>query len=477
MPLTADGYPYETDASSSDDTKNPLMQPSALDELLGRNGVPRYQLAPERMARHAAEALKKLFVLPHDEIMKGLRGEPGIEKALQVGQEVNKYPSSRDVPGQRNTGPVSSNPLDPYTDDIMGGLNVALGSARPLGALAGVPKDTLGTFVGRGSAIWNQETADTARAATRLGITRAQTPDEVWRRTGYGGVKPPPGVAQEDAYFADRMMRTEVNDSSSHLKNLITDASGKPAVGAVTVPANGQSYSLPSMLHHPELYAAEPRLAQIQVVGDTSVKEGAFSMDNRAIHLNPNYARSISPDELHSLILHEVQHGADQLYGFGRGGSPLNFLPQDFLARKGAKVDLMKSLEKQAAPELESLLKKHTELDKTRANQVLDGLATRLRSMPPEKIVDSLHPKDASFLKDAIETPAVSKLIKHLADEIVPMKLQEREAHEQYRRLSGEEMARLTEQRMFFTPKERRDLAPWHMFETPASQQKVRYGE
>lgn len=457
---TKEGYPYDT-PDTLEDSNNPLMKPQELDALFAKKEEPRYQLFPERMARHIGHVLKQLIEMPTKEVGRAYRGEPGLLSSLGVRREDwTDEPEPRSLAGQKNTGPVSAHPVDPYLEPIQEGLTAMLGMGRPVGALAGIPKETLGTFVGQGSAIWDPAAAETARVAARMGAH----PDTVFRETGYTAHSP----QHPDAGFADKMQRTEVPDIGSKVTDKLRTL------------APGNTFTLAELLSHPELYKAEPRLAGLRVEGKELGPgvQGQYNPINKTLQLSPSAIAKLSPDELHALVLHEVSHAAEDLYGFARGGSPEHYLPQDFPQRKAAVQGVMEKLQKAAQPALDSVLSRHPEIDakSLEGHKILAELAAKLPAAKSNlEALQSIAPDKTAFLSDALAHPTIAQYFKHLHDNVVPMKQQEAKAYAEYQKLAGEENARLAEKRMFMTPEELRHLALWHMFDTPATKQRVAF--
>ena len=78
-----------------------------------------------------------------------------------------------------------------------------------------------------------------------------------------------------------------------------------------------QPLALPDLLDHPRLFAAYPRLRDMTVTFDPTLREvwGEFDPGG-GISINP----TISNDETLSILLHEVQHAIQEGEGFARGG-------------------------------------------------------------------------------------------------------------------------------------------------------------
>lgn len=87
-------------------------------------------------------------------------------------------------------------------------------------------------------------------------------------------------------------------------------------------------YSLGTVFKHPELYKAYPEIANMKLTlnhklsdrGQFSVEKGGF---NPTIEINPNKFKDLA--DMHSTILHEVQHYIQNKEGWQAGGAPEAF--------------------------------------------------------------------------------------------------------------------------------------------------------
>lgn len=84
-------------------------------------------------------------------------------------------------------------------------------------------------------------------------------------------------------------------------------------------PDDGVFVALGSILDHPELYRAYPDLdsLKVRIEGDTR-NLGSYSESLDTIRLNPKE----TPEQMHSTLLHEVQHAIQAREDFARGGNP-----------------------------------------------------------------------------------------------------------------------------------------------------------
>lgn len=167
------------------------------------------------------------------------------------------------------------------------------------------------------------------------------------------------------------------------------------------------------VLDHPALYAAYPDLANIRVHVDPELSSwGSYNSRTGDITIRPPSAYPESGNRsLKSVVLHEVQHAIQEHEGFARGGS---------------------AAEARTLPEYEQLLKQYMA-------EHGDALPDWTRVIPSDEAV------------------------------------QDRAAHEVYRRLAGEVEARNTQTRLGMTAEERRAMPPTETADTARGEQVVRF--
>lgn len=88
---------------------------------------------------------------------------------------------------------------------------------------------------------------------------------------------------------------------------------------------NGETYALPDMLHHPELYEAYPSLRDygLRIEKDKPGAGGYFDVKNSAIVINPDFK---GRESIKSVVLHEIQHAIQSIENWSRGGNPATAL-------------------------------------------------------------------------------------------------------------------------------------------------------
>lgn len=129
-------------------------------------------------------------------------------------------------------------------------------------------------------------------------------------------------VRKETGWFRgnDTEFRYEIDDSSATyaLKN------GKPFDMDSLSVRSGDEFLLSDVLHHPALFSAYPRLANVRVkIANRTGARGSFDGGTNTIELSNEY----SPQSVFSTLLHEIQHVLQDIEGFARGGAPLGATP------------------------------------------------------------------------------------------------------------------------------------------------------
>lgn len=117
----------------------------------------------------------------------------------------------------------------------------------------------------------------------------------------------------------DGKWRFEISDADASLR---ADTTGIHTAGQMFGWAMKTKDSLPlsDVLWHPALFAAYPSLAQVQVkFAPLSGRiDGSFDPDTSTITVNAN----ADPRAALSILLHELQHGIQEVEGFAVGGTP-----------------------------------------------------------------------------------------------------------------------------------------------------------
>jgi hypothetical protein len=194
------------------------------------------------------------------------------------------------------------------------------------GAIAGtmVPKNALGMFAGgmaRGADLEINGAYDTARQLANKGADR----NAIMDTTGWFKGR-------------DNKWRYEISDDAAKLKldkfNTTTGFSepyySVPWAGLLSKDPT-KTRTLGDLLDHKELFDAYPHLKSMPVepmpISHLFSTQGAYDPGNKKFYLN-----SGKPEDLHSTLLHEVQHAIQDHEGFAPGANINQFLPHDFAA-------------------------------------------------------------------------------------------------------------------------------------------------
>lgn len=93
--------------------------------------------------------------------------------------------------------------------------------------------------------------------------------------------------------------------------------------------ARGESLAVRDVVDNPTINEGYPDLLDIPVMVSKEIRDGAawakLEDGSNAILLAPAYARQGTTAALHGTILHELQHGIQDIEGFAKGGSPAQF--------------------------------------------------------------------------------------------------------------------------------------------------------
>ena len=149
----------------------------------------------------------------------------------------------------------------------------------------------LGTLTGKASKLWKPFEAELAAKLDDLGSS-AET---IWKNTGtYKGP-------------IDGLMRQEVSDVEAALKPFKGKGNGTVRLG--------------DMLEHKKLFEAYPELADIPVGPGKGFAFGKTADGGVAMSVDPHMLKK-QPEKFLNILLHEVQHGIQNIEGFAKGGTP-----------------------------------------------------------------------------------------------------------------------------------------------------------
>lgn len=184
----------------------------------------------------------------------------------------------------------------PQTGLLNEGAELASSMVNPAAAAKGATVGLLGTFIGKGSKLWNAESNSVAKALEKEGLA----PETIWSQTG--NVKAPDGK-----------WRQEISDVGSKITDNVYEG----------IKANKRfEGTMSTALEHPELYKAYPDLANIK----TSMYASPISSGSYDDYTNTILVGGPGTTSQKSTALHELQHGIQSQEKFGRGGNVEEFL-------------------------------------------------------------------------------------------------------------------------------------------------------
>ena len=209
-----------------------------------------------------------------------------------------------------------------------------------------------------------------------------------------------------------------------------------------------ESTLLGDVVDHPALFAAYPALAQMDV-GLIPASDGAsFDAGQGSKPPQIKIGAKVRKTNLLSVIMHEVQHGLQNIEGFARGGST------ELIAQ--LKQDQIKDLtELTRNPEVLGII------------QEVDKLRFKLEGQPVAKaeVEKQLAELEAELSKDS----AVFKDYRDVVDTVSFLD-SEQSLEQGYRRLAGEIEARNTQDRLGLNEGARRILSPQSTQDVPDDQ-------
>ena len=153
-------------------------------------------------------------------------------------------------------------------------------------------------------------------------------------------------VRQDTGWYkgTDGKWRFEINDADA---KLLKEPSDPGVYADIFDEAASRSNGVPlgKVLDHPALFAAYPALKATRfIVDDKYSGNGSYSADENAIRVRDPYSYKNGPDQLLSVLLHEIQHGIQDIEGFASGGSPNEFRDESAdaeMLRDGAILAVM----------------------------------------------------------------------------------------------------------------------------------------
>lgn len=175
----------------------------------------------------------------------------------------------------------------PQTGLLNQGAELASSMVNPAAAAKGATVGLLGTFIGKGSKLWNAESNSVAKALEKEGLA----PETIWSQTG--NVKAPDGK-----------WRQEISDAEA-----VTTFPKRNVMGTVM--------PMEKRLSHENLYQAYPDLRKMDLELTPGNNAGAFNGNWVELATGEAGMPNAKP-----IMLHELQHAIQQKENFARGGTP-----------------------------------------------------------------------------------------------------------------------------------------------------------
>lgn len=275
------------------------------------------------------------------------------------------------------------------------------------------------------------------------------------------------GVFKQSDIGMDQIPRIEFDDSKAELLDV------DPVYLLKFKPE--EPVSVGDILKYDDLFEAYPEARNIKIVphkmkGDESYG-GAFTRPTKSnprggISLNPN----MTPDQIRSVLLHELQHYVQFADYLHRGANQREFLPaginqvEKVLQAKTKKLSNI--LMTTATPDGLSLageLKLKLKLGPLKQSEVIDAVMNRVtltsRDALEASIVESKKSKTAAELERLLGKKTTDELIAH-ANKVKQLTTVKEKAFNNYLRASGEVEARFTQFRRDMTFEERMQEIP-----------------
>ena len=300
--------------------------------------------------------------------------------------------------------------------DITTGL---MGTATP--SLAARPSASTARIFGGDLAQGVQNQFRVAREKLRTG----RSPEEVYGDTGV--FRSPEG----------RLM-FEIDDSGARVR---TEKLNKGNADFYEIPVSSKTpLTIGDVLDHPELYGQYPQISGMPVrpvpVGLENMA-GGYAPVPREVYLAPQNA-----NELKRSLLHEIQHGVQDVEGFARGGFPERFLPPNYATLKAENNTAFYRL-----------------LDTLKTEGVDINPATLRHAVTKEAAGETLFNAERVALNRAKNHPLWGEFSAVLSND-ARLRSIEAEAIRKYEALPGERMARTVEERRDMTAAERAAAIP-----------------
>lgn len=308
----------------------------------------------------------------------------------------------------------------PQTGLLNEGAELASSMLNPAAAAKGATVGLLGTFIGKGSKLWNAESNSVAKALEKEGLA----PETIWSQTG--NVKAPDGKWRQEISDAEAKIKAQYDPEYQYYRDV---------------------NNLGDILEHPKLFEAYPEAKNInisQMSGNPFIggSSGAYYSPKQISETTGNVIpdriglyqdRLLNPETTKSSLLHETGHYIQQSENMGRGGSPSLF-SQDMQEK-------VSWANQQIAEKNAQMNETYKMLEEARANKFNDPSAEK-RIAALKNRYDKLLDEKLSYVKEAQLDP-------------------KEESFKQYQRLLGEAEARLTQNRIPLTQEQRLQYYPY----------------
>lgn len=245
----------------------------------------------------------------------GILSAPGPAVGLGIGTlpTASNLADAATLPGDVTTGKADLNTPEGF------GRAMNMTGTLTTGGMPMAEAGAAGIFGGKLA-----KTADLEALQTAKDMAGKSSPEDIWNKTGW-------------FQGPDQQWRFEIPDN----KSAIADKLGNK--GGYEGPMQG-------LLSHADLYEAYPWLKNINTTAwyDRSLRapvEGQYSSS-----INTRYGGSGTPADVHSMLLHELQHAVQDTEGFAPGTAPKPGEYENYLSSPG-EVEARKVQARMKLPE------------------------------------------------------------------------------------------------------------------------------
>jgi DNA repair protein RadC/GGDEF domain-containing protein len=342
---------------------------------------------------------------------------------------------ARDVTERRNLPPAARKRFKPLTDRLTHS------------ELKYQPDEALIRYSYAGKAAIRPEKAATWKNARTM-LDAGEDPETVRKETGWF-VSP-----------YDSQPRFELDDSKARWneRSLNKFLAKNPNTGAQI-----GLLTMSDALDHKDLFRAYPQLKDMRLRIAISPKEGTDGYFRSGGGKDPEiFVQAPDFETLKEVALHEIQHAIQNIEGFARGGSPLDFEPDsgDDARRKAAESWSVKAREvfANASPEFQSAaraMNREFDLDKVGTGEDqsagYEAARRKLYEISEDEAWDYLTYSDSAdrVWHGQFDRDANGDLVRPAS------------SADKYRRLAGEIEARDTAERTELTREEREEFPPF----------------